>query len=74
MVLQMRRSRDVFGAVWWFPSMGGTQNRWLISWKIQLNWMISGYPDFRKPPYGKSVNRWIELGPDSGNHIMLNMI
>ena len=31
--------------------MGDPQNGWFISWKIQLKWMIWGYPYFRKPPY-----------------------
>ena len=31
---------------------GGIQNGWfIISWEIQLKWMIWGYPYFRKPPY-----------------------
>ena len=31
---------------------GGTSIAgWFISWKILLEWMIWGYPCFRKPPY-----------------------
>ena len=34
-----------------FHSYGGTpKNGWFISWKIPRNWMIWGYPYFRKPP------------------------
>ena len=37
--------------------MGGSmamkipQNRWFMSWKVLLKWMIWGYLYFRKPPY-----------------------
>ena len=31
--------------------MGVPQHGCFISWKIQLKWVIWGYPHFRKPPY-----------------------
>ena len=46
--------------VWWFVQLFGgfhklgipkiDQNRWFIMENSKINWMIWGYPKFRKPP------------------------
>ena len=41
---------------WWYPKMDG------LEWKTLLNWMIWGYPYFRKQPYNDFVSSfWMSI-------------